>query len=349
MRAIDADAHVIETMETWRHVAETAPALMPMLTRRTEGREIRNSEGRVQQEFWVIDGRVHNRDRNMGSNTPEASRDMTDVGARLAHMDELDVEMQILFPTLLLRPIADNRALDYALAASYNRWLAGIWKAGKGRLRWAVAPPLLAMDKVREELDFARDNGACAVFMRPLECERPLSDPRFFDLYEIASELDLPICVHLGNGSFEVHDFYARDTTFTKFKLVTIGAFHSLIMAGLPARFPALRWAIIEASADWVPFVVNDLRQRFLRQGKRLADNLLAASNIFVTCQVDDDLPHVLETAGEDNLIIGTDYGHADFSSQIEALRLLQNAEGLAPGVVEKILWDNPRRLFGLD
>lgn len=348
MRAIDADAHVIETMETWAVLAEEAPALLPMITRRVTGREIRNSEGHVQQEFWVINGRVHNRDRNVGSNTSEESREMRDISARLRHMDELEIETQVLFPTLLLRPVADNPRLDHALCKSYNRWLAGIWKRGEGRLRWAVAPPLHAPDRLEEELRFGKDHGACAVFMRPLECELPLSDESFFPLYELASELDLAICFHLGNGSFTVHDFYTRDTTFTKFKLPMIGAVHSLLMARIPERFPKLRWGVIEASADWVPFLVNDIRQRFLKQGRRVPDNLLAANNVYVTCQTSDDLPNVLRYAGEDNLVIGTDYGHADFSSEIEALRFLREKQEIPAPVVDKILWDNARTLYAL-
>lgn len=349
MAAIDADAHVVETMETWNLVAEEAPEWMPMLTRRTAGREIQNSEGAVQQEFWVINGRVHNRDRNVGANTTEDSREMRDITARLDHMDALEIDIQVLFPTLLLRPIADNPRLDYILAKSYNRWLAGIAKHGRDRLYWAVVPPLQAPDRLREELEFGKAHGACAVFMRPLECERPLSDEIFFPLYEMAQELDLAICLHLGNGSFAVHDFFARDTTFTKFKLPMIGATHSLLMGEIPAKFPRLRWGIIEASADWVPFLVADVRQRFLKRGKRLPDNVLATNNMYVTCQTYDDLPHVLETAGTDNIVIGTDYGHADFSSEIEALRLLRESPGLPAGVVDKILWDNARALYGLN
>lgn len=348
MRAIDADAHVIETMETWKTVADEEPALMPMITRRVTGREIRNSEGFVQQEFWVVNGRVHNRDRNVGSNTSEESREMRDVGARLRHMDALEIEVQVLFPTLLLRPVADNPRLDYALCKSYNRWLADIWGRGGGRLRWAVAPPLRAPDKLEGELRFGKENGACAVFLRPLDCELPPSDASFFRLYELAGDLDLAVCFHLGNGSFAVHDFFSRDTTFTKFKLPMVGALHSLLMAGIPARFPRLRWGIIEASADWIPFLLNDVRQRLLKQGKRLAENPLAANNVYVTCQTTDDLPNVLRAAGEDNLVIGTDYGHADFSSEIEALRLLREKQELPTHVVEKILWDNARALYGL-
>jgi len=348
MPAVDADAHIIESMATWTHLASEDKRFLPVITEQISGAETRNVEGRVQREYWVINGRVHNRDRNLGSNTSEDSREMREVGARLEHMDALDIDIQVLFPTLLLRPIADNAPLEFALARSYNRWLADIWKKGEGRLRWVAVPPLLSLDRAWDELKFAKDNGACGIFMRPLECERPLSDEYFFPLYEIASEFDLPISVHLGNGSFDVHDFFNKDTTFTKFKMPMIGCFHSLVFRGIPQKFPDVRWGIIEASADWLPFIINDLRQRLLRDGKRLSDDVLAENHIYVTCQVEDDLPHVIAAAGEDNLVIGTDYGHSDFSSQIEALGLLRQSDDISPKVIDKILWDNPRALYGL-
>ena len=38
-------------------------------------------------------------------------------------------------------------------------------------------------------------------------------------------------------------------------------------------------------------------------------------NRVYVTCQTDDDLDYVLGYAGEDNLVIGTDYGHSDNAS----------------------------------
>ena len=349
MPTIDSDAHVIENEVTWQYLADNERHYTPMITRRFAGQEIRNVEGKLQEEFWIINQRVHNKDRNVGSNTTEESREMRSIDARIRHMDELEIDIQILFPTLLLRPIADNPPLEFALCRSYNRWLADIWKQGGGRLRWVAAPPLLSMDKMRDELQFAKDHGACGVFMRALECERPLSDPYFYPLYDIASELDLAITIHLGNGSFDVHDFYTKDTPFTKFKLPTIGAFHSLVFNDTPAKFPKLRWGIIEASANWLPFIISDLRQRFKKRGKRLPDNVLAANRIWVACEVSDDLPAVLPHAGEHNLVIGTDYGHTDNSSQIEALRMLRQIGGVSSQTIDKILWDNARALYGLN
>ena len=53
-------------------------------------------------------------------------------------------------------------------------------------------------------------------------------------------------------------------------------------------------------------------------------------------------LPDGMSTA------IGTDYGHADNAAEIEALRKLRK-DGKLPGrVIDKILDDNPRALYGL-
>jgi predicted TIM-barrel fold metal-dependent hydrolase len=346
MPTIDSDAHVIENMDTWGYVEDER--FLPLIVKQEAGATRLNTEGKKKSEFWVVESRLFERDQNLGSGISLESREMKKVESRIKHMDELEVDFQILYPTLLLRPIADNAPLELALAKSYNRWLAAIWKQGGGRLRWVAVPPLLSLDKARDELLFAKEHGACGIFMRAMECEKPQTDPYFHPLYELAGELDMAICFHLGVGSFAVHELYDKDTTFTKFKLPTIAVFHTLILGGVPALFPKVRWAIVEASANWIPYLVHDLRARLKRRGKRAPDNLLAANRIYVTCEVTDDLPYILPVAGEDNLIIGTDYGHSDSSTEIEALRLLREDNRIGPRVVDKILWDNPRMLYGL-
>jgi predicted TIM-barrel fold metal-dependent hydrolase len=46
--------------------------------------------------------------------------------------------------------------------------------------------------------------------------------------------------------------------------------------------------------------------------------------------------------------MIGTDYGHHDPSSELNAIRLLRNDRRIAPAVIEKILEANPRKFYGL-
>jgi len=45
--------------------------------------------------------------------------------------------------------------------------------------------------------------------------------------------------------------------------------------------------------------------------------------------------------------VIGSDYGHADTASELEALRTLKDRGEIDAGVIEKILNDNPRNLYG--
>ena len=51
---------------------------------------------------------------------------------------------------------------------------------------------------------------------------------------------------------------------------------------------------------------------------------------------------------GEDCLVIGTDYGHTDTSSDIDAIKIFRDRTDLTPKVKEKILSDNARELYGL-
>ena len=126
-----------------------------------------------------------------------------------------------------------------------------------------------------------------------------------------------------------------------------MGAFHSLIYDGIPARFPKLRIGIIEVSAQWIPYAIHDLARRYARRGKQLGDRVLRDNRVYVTCQTDDDLAYILEYAGEDNLVIGSDYGHSDNASEIEALRKLKNDGKVPARVIDKILQNNPCALYG--
>jgi predicted TIM-barrel fold metal-dependent hydrolase len=353
MGAIDADAHVIETVQTWSYLEGDERRFTPQLMTQTFGGELLSNEGIAVRDFWVIEGRAHGKDRNVGTNTPQESREMLSVEARLAHMDELGIETQVLYPTLFLRPVVQQAERERALCKSYNRWMGDLWRQGKGRLRWVAKPPLQLLEKapaaVGDELEWAKNNGACGIFMRGLECERALGSPYFYRLWEMSGDLDLPVCIHSANGSFLHHDFFADDTTFTKFKLAVVGAFHTLLEKEIPRKFPKVRWGFVEVSAQWVPYVLNDLADRYRRQGRSFPTDALAANNMWVACENTDDLPYVLSHAGEDCLMIGTDYGHHDPSTELNAIHLLRNDKRIPPAAVNKILETNPRNFYGLN
>ena len=118
--------------------------------------------------------------------------------------------------------------------------------------------------------------------MRGLECGRAFGDPYFYRLWEMAGDFDLPVCIHSANGSFLHHDFFNADTTFTKFKLAVVDACHALLEKEMPSKFPKVRWGFVEVSAQWVPYILNGLADRFRRKGTSLPMDALAANNMWV-------------------------------------------------------------------
>jgi len=339
MRVIDADAHVIENESTWDYMLESERQFKPKVVVPTSAKD--------PFDYWLVDGRIIPRS-NVGRDLPVTAREMSDLGVRIKHMDELGIDCQVIYPTFFITPISRRPDIDLAVARSYNRWMANIVRKEPDRFGWVLVPPLQSTEHLAEELKYGKENGACGIYLRGLEVERMLSDPYFYSLYEQASALDLPICIHSANGAFTTYDFFSDDPGFSKFKLAVIGAFHALVFHGIPQRFPKLRIGIIEVSAQWISYAVHDLRRRFARRAKPFPKNVLQENRVYVTCQTDDDLEDVLKYSGEDNLVIGTDYGHADNAAEIEALRKLRN-EGRLPGrVIDKILDDNPRSLYGL-
>ena len=73
MGFIDADAHVIETAQTWNFMLEEERRFAPELL----------VSARNGVEFWRIEERVFP-NSNLGLNVPEDARDLTDVNSRLA-------------------------------------------------------------------------------------------------------------------------------------------------------------------------------------------------------------------------------------------------------------------------
>ena len=346
MAIIDADAHVVENEKTWSYASTEDKNLMPALIN-IEGRTGRNAT------FWAIDGRLVSTGPVSETDAVKADRELDDVQARVRHMDELGTNIQVIFPTIFLRPLTSKPELELALSRSYNRWLAERCQQAPERLRWAVIPPTMNVDASIEELRFGKEHGACAVFWRGFERDMQPGNPYFYPIYEEAQRLDMAIAVHIANGNPAMTRLYKSNRSpgggFSTFRAPTVMACQQVLMSELPQVFPTLRWGFIEASANWVPWVVSDVRERYEVAGRPVPDYPLEANRVYVTCQTNDDLPFVLKHAGERSIVIGTDYGHIDPSSELDAITVLREQSGLPQETIMRIVDANPRALYGLD
>ena len=116
MPTIDADAHVLETTKTWSYMRPEESEFRPLLFKR----DLEDGAGphrKIGNELWVIDGKLQHKS-NVGKNVPPEARDMIDIERRLQHMDQVGIDIQVLFPTLFLRPLTTEPDVEFALSRS---------------------------------------------------------------------------------------------------------------------------------------------------------------------------------------------------------------------------------------
>ncbi len=338
---VDADTHVIETATAWSYADPADERYMP---RPVEGVGSRSGD------FWYADGQMVPRGAlNPNDAYGEGTRDLADVDARIDHMDRLGVEIQVLFPSFFLLAVYQHPEPQVAACRSYNRWLADVCSRARGRIRWGLMPPLLDMNETISELRFGKENGACSIVLQGVEIERMLTDPYFTPLYEEASRLDLALSIHIGvtNRRMGELGMHGGVMLLVSNNLV---AFHSLICSDITTRFPKLRFGFLESGSQWLPFALQEARRAAASLGGyEFSDSDTGGSfPFFVACQVDDDLPYVLNNFPQDRLVLGSDYGHADIGWDMEGHRILAERTDVDPAILQKIVNTNGRLLYGL-
>ena len=361
--AIDADTHVCESEAMWSMLDEAMYRRRPVLLKAPK-----DTLYGPRNAFWLIDGNIFPKPNGKGSFrliTPSASdlelgrgdihlacREMTDIAARLRDMDRLDVDTQIIYPTIFLVYLTDDPALEIALCRAYNRFLAQACARSGGRTRWVVVPPLKSIEESIQEIKWGKANGAVGVFFRGIEGQWTLDNPYFFPVYQAANDLELPICIHTGAGCpafislFDVE----RNHSFGHSRVQPLFAFRDIVANKIPEQFPRLKFGFIEASAGWVPFMLHILKRLF-KDKWRFSSNpeLFREYRIFVACEADEDVNYISRYTGEDQLLIGSDYGHQDPSEERQLVAAMR-ARGDIPGpLTDKILFENPRHFYPLN
>ena len=105
-------------------------------------------------------------------------------------------------------------------------------------------------EKAVEELRWAKERGACGIFKRGFDLDREVTDPYFYPVYEEASALDIPLCIHTG------HPLPASEWD-RGFPIMY--SFTELVSSGVPKKFPKLRFGLIESGASWIPYMISQL------------------------------------------------------------------------------------------
>ncbi len=273
MRVLDADGHIFEPEAMFAEVEEEFYPRRPVLMALPPDTDSRDSN-----RVWIIESRVAPRISGRGATFPgsfpgsgasltrrasQGSQTLEDVESRLEGMDEFGIQEQVIFPTLFLESLVDDVRLEAALYRAYNNYLAEACGRSHGRLKWTACLPWRDPEAAVAEVRRASDLGAAGVFTMGVIYDRHLDDPLFFPVYQAASELDLPVCVHLGWGSPGATQLFTKNSFFCSATIPVIWGFVHVMASGLLSRFPGLRVGFIESGAQWVPYTINQIRRHY--------------------------------------------------------------------------------------
>ena len=359
---LDADTHIAESEAMWSFIDKEMYPRRPVLARIPD-----DTWYHERNAFWLIDGEIFPKPAGKASFsliTPSAQkkesgrgdihlavRELTDPLARLKDMDKIGVDVQVIYPTLFLVYLTDDAQLDVALCRAYNRFVADACAKAPDRLKWVVILPLRDIMASLAEMKWAKEQGAVGVFFRGMEGNLTLDNPQLHPIYALAEKLDLTLCIHTGSGSRHLmqHFDVERNHTFAHNRVLPVVAFRDLVANRIPELFPRLRFGYIEAAASWVPYIWHVLRRSVRPDFKaKNPQDLFREYRFWIACEADEELPHLLNYIGEDHLVIGSDYGHNDPSKEPDFVRNMRAREDVAPKIIEKILCENPRRLYAV-
>lgn len=366
---IDADTHIAESESMWELFDKNMYHCRPVMVSAPDDTLYRDFN-----VLWLIDGNIFPKASGKGGFriiTPTSSkresgrtdidlgcREITDVAARIADMDKAGVETQVIYPTLFLIHVTDDVDLQVALCGAYNEFLARVYAQSHNRLRWVAVLPLHSVDGSIKQMHEAKQHGAVGIFFSGIVGSLTLNNPHFMPIYGEAEKLGMPICVHTGQSCRHLLDFFDLELngTFASSHLPPIIGFRDLVASEIPETFPSLKFGFLEASASWVPFLYHHLKRSArprpsfpnARWKHASCKNLFRDYRIYIACEADEDIPYLAEYIGEDNLLIGSDYGHNDPAEEKALVQSMRSREDISPEMVEKIMCKNPQRFYGI-
>jgi uncharacterized protein len=360
---VDADAHVEECAATWDYLdpafREYRPVPLPLPP------DTYNGKG---NSVWLIEGRVYPKRAGKGWNTfgtppisiaaqekpaTIGSQTLTDVPARLADMDRMGIDVQVVVPTMFLVALADNPKLERALCESYNRFMSQACAQSGGRLKFMAPLPLRDMGDATAVLREAKQLGAVAALTPGLVWDKALNDPFFDSLYAELCAQDLPLAVHFAWGAPAFNDLFTQGMdSFCSAAMPVVMGFYSMVGGGVFERFPELKVAYLEAGCAWLPYALQRMHGRWENGNfpnlRREPAEYLRDGRIYLACEVEEDIPYVLRSLSADQLVMASDWPHGDDTHQNDMVAALAARGDLAAEVQQKILTDNPLRLYSL-
>jgi len=373
---IDVDTHVTEAPDLW---TSRAPAGMRDRVPRIETADDGRLSWVVGEGASLIASPGLTATAGVGSmkNPPKTFEEMHpgayDAGERLKYMDKMGIWAMVMYPNVggfgaqqFLR--LGDPELMLACVQIYNDWQTEWASIDSRRLLPIASMPFWDVNAAVKEVRRCAAMGHKGILFtgEPQSFGQPLlGDPHWNPLWEVAVELDLPVSFHIGSGNMEMGLLQSKMAAYGKmaaFTELSVDIFLrngtqmiDLIMSGVLARYPKIKFISVESGIGWIPFVLEALDYQF--QGNSVAeehpefDRLPSeyfARNIYACYWFEQTAPRrLLDKVGVDNILFETDFPHPTslYGDEVHD-RIKSGLSDCTEEVRRKILWENGQKLY---
>jgi len=287
--------------------------------------------------------------------------------ARVKVMDEQGLDAAFLFPTLgvgMESSLTHDRAALLAAFRGFNRWLLEDWTFNY-QDRLYAAPYLTLSDPAWavEELEFALDNGARVINMRPGPVldpagNRSFGHPSHDPFWARVNEAGITVAFHAGDAGYGfMLEQWGADPEFQAFRIPPLfqllamspiaDSVASMIADGVLTRHPNIRVATIENGAEWVAPLFSRLKKSWKMRGPQWPEDPRETfrRQVWVSPFYEDDLEQLSSIIGVDRILFGSDWPHAEgLADPLSYIEDLDDA-GFTQADVDKIMYANAASL----
>jgi len=247
---------------------------------------------------------------------------------RKQHLDPLDVEFGILQVLDLFIFSQQNLEFGAAIQRAINDWQLAFWSDREPRLKASILAGQDDTQLAIAEIERCAKTGRYVQINVCPRANEPLGRRRYWPIYERAQEIGLPLGIHVGGygghaptgggwPSFYIEEHQSNAHTVA-------AQLSSLVLEGVPERFPKLQIVFIEGGFGWIPATTWRMDQHFDRfrsevpHLKRRPSEYVKQHFWFTTQPIDepDEAKHLralIDWVGADRLLFSSDYPHWDF------------------------------------
>ncbi len=370
---IDADAHVNEPPDLWqKRVPKELKDRAPKGVHLPDGNDGWSLEDGKTVRKLGITGQM----AGMQSNEVTKDRIVTFAGMRPSNWDprerikdmELDgIHAAVVYSTFALGGAAafgNDPEMQLACVRAYNDWLHEEFCApSNGRLFGAALVPITGVEDAVAEMEYVKKRGLNGVVIGRWPNGSQMPSPADDHFWAAAQEMNMPVCIHVGNA-FTV----AADATapLQKMESIALGTLNkcgatsmpivdSLIGQNVPGKFPRLKLSLVEANVGWIPCYLEQaddrwMHYRWIREKLHLkmAPSDQFRRNFWASFMCDPIGVELRHHIGVDRIMWATDFPHGGTEWPNTRSQLDRLFRGVPENEVKMMIHDNACTFYGL-